>query len=248
MLRRLRHLENWDVRSRDGQDLGKIEDFYFDDERWTVRYVVVRAGNWFVGKSVLLSPMAVDRVEWDKGAIAFALTGDQIKNAPDADLTRPLSRRWEATYSGYYGFPFYWAGPGVWGVGPTPLDVRSQATHPAAPPPAAEEEHLRSAREVEGYHIHAQDGEIGHVEDFLVDDQSWTIRYLLVDTSNWIGGRTVLIAPEFATRIEWAGQQVHVDVSREDVKSSPEYDPGAEIDRAYEERVAQVYRRPVRRT
>jgi hypothetical protein len=101
---------------------------------------------------------------------------------------------------------------------------------------------------VEGYHIHAQDGEIGHVEDFLVDDQSWTIRYLLVDTSNWFGGRTVLIAPEWASRTDWASQQVHVDVTREDVKGSPEYDPGAQIDRVYEDRVAQVFRRPVRRT
>jgi sporulation protein YlmC with PRC-barrel domain len=248
MLRRLRELENWDARSRDGQDLGKIEDFYFDDERWTVRYVVVRAGNWFVGKSVLLSPMAVDRVEWDKGAIAFALTPDQIKSAPEADLTRPLSRQWEATYSGYYGMPYYWAGSGLWGIGPTPLDVRSPPVPPPAPTPTTEEQHLRSVREVEGYHIHAEDGEIGHVEDFLVDDQSWTIRYLLVDTSNWIGGRTVLIAPEWASRIDWAGQKLHVDATREDVKGSPEYDPGAEIDRAYEDRVNQVYRRPVRRT
>ena len=248
MLRRLRDLENWEARSRDGQDLGKIEDFYFDDERWTVRYIVVRTGNWFVGKSVLLSPMAVDRVEWDRGAISFALRPEQIKSAPDADLTRPISRQWEATYSGYYGFPYYWGGAGIWGIGPAPLEARSaaQPVHASAPS-AADGQHLRSVREVAGYHIHAQDGEIGHVEDFLVDDRAWSIRYLLVDTSNWIGGRTVLIAPEWAGRIEWTRQKVHVDVSREAVKDSPEYDPGAGIDRAYEERLAEVYRRPVPR-
>ena len=97
--------------------------------------------------------------------------------------------------------------------------------------------------EVACYDIDAQNGEIGHVEDFLVDDQAWSIRYLLVDTSNWIGGRTVLIAPEWARRIDWARQRVHVDVTREAVKDSPEYDPGAEIDRAYEERLAEVCRR-----
>ena len=247
MLRRLRDLENWDVRSRDGHDLGNVEDFYFDDERWTVRYIVVRTGNWFVGKSVLLSPMAVDRVEWDRGAITFDLMPDQIKSAPDADLTRPISRQWEATYSGYYGFPYYWGGPGVWGIGPTPLQARSAAP-PAPPNPSTTEgQHLRSVHEVAGYHIHAQDGEIGHVEDFLVDDEAWSIRYLLVDTSNWIGGRTVLIAPEWARRIDWSRQKVHVEVTREAVKQSPDYDPGAGIDPAYEERLADVYRRPVPR-
>lgn len=134
------------------------------------------------------------------------------------------------------------------GIGPTPAAARS-AAGPVGPSPALsdDKQHLRSAREVAGYHIHASDGEIGHVEDFLVEDDTRTIRYLLVDTSNWIGGRTVLIAPQWAEHIDWSRHQVRVDVPREAVKNSPEYDPGADIGRAYEERLTDIYRRPARR-
>jgi hypothetical protein len=134
------------------------------------------------------------------------------------------------------------------GIGATPLEARASAEatiHTSGR--SAGDQHLRSAHEVAGYHIHAQDGEIGHVEDFLVSDDTWTIRYLLVDTSKWIGGRTVLLPPELAQRIDWTRQMMHVDVTREFVKESPEYDPGAVIDRTHDERLADFYgRRPVR--
>jgi hypothetical protein len=114
-------------------------------------------------------------------------------------------------------------------------------------PPSEQElleaQHVRSMREVTGYHILATDGEIGHVEDFLVDGASWRIRYLMIDTSNWMGGRTVLLAPEWASRIEWVDQKVHVDVTRAEVEQSPEYDPAADIDGQYEERLAESYKR-----
>lgn len=247
MLRRLRDFETWNVSSRDGDDLGTIQDCYFDDEKWTVRYVVVKTGNWLTGRSFLVSPMSVDRVQWDEAWLQLGLTQEQIKGAPDADLARPVSRQWEANYSSYYGVPYYWYGPSVWGLGPTPYVAR--------PMPQAmsqqrdyspEEQHLRSAREVTGYHIHARDGEIGHVEDFLVDDDSWTIRYVMVDTSNWIGGRTVLFAPEWTNRIDWTAQRMYVDATRDEIKNSPEYHPGAEIDRRYHQQLADIYRRPVR--
>jgi sporulation protein YlmC with PRC-barrel domain len=248
MLRRLRHFEKWDVRSRDGEELGQTEDLYFDDEQWTVRYVVIRTGNWYVRRSVLLSPMSLDRVNDETTSLEFNLTAYQIANAPNAELTLPVSRRWEANYSGYYGFPYYWVGPQVWGVGATPRDIRS-STEPGTQAgfQTDQAQHIRSVHEVAGYHIQAQDGEIGHVGDFLMDDQTWTIRYLLVDTSNWIGGRTVLIAPQWADHIDWARHRVHVDVDREAVKKSPQYDPGADIDRGYEQRLADTYHRPARK-
>jgi len=247
MLRRLRDYESFEVWSRDGRDLGRVEDFFFDEDKWTVRYVVVNAGGWFSGRSVLLSPMTIDRLRWDDGRIEFTLTADQITNAPSADLEHPLSRKWEADYSGYYGIPNYWAGPGLWGMWTTPAEARAAATsverRTAAIP---DTRHLRSMREVTGYHIHAQDGEIGHVEDVLVNDDTWSIRYLMIDTSNWIGGRTVLLAPEWASRIDWTSKQLHVDVTRAEVEASPEYNPAADIDGKYEERLAESFHRPVR--
>lgn len=243
MLRRVRDYENFEVWSRDGQNLGHVDDFYFDEEMWTVRYLVVKTGNWLTGRKVLLSPMSVAQLQWDHARIDFRLTADQIRRAPDANLTEPISRRWEEDYSAYYGMPHYWAGSEIWGMWATPMDVPS-AAEPAEPlTDSREGQHLRSIRDVSGYHIHAVDGEIGHVEDFLVDDRSWRIRYLMIDTSNWIGGRTVLIAPEWASGIDWTKHRVDVDVTREMVKASPEYDPAADIDGKYEERLSESYRR-----
>jgi hypothetical protein len=225
MLRRLRQLENWDVRSNEGDELGKIVDFYFDDERWTVRYVVVGTGSWFAGRSALLSPISLDRVNDDKACLEFNLTSNQIASAPNAEVTLPISRQWEASHCRYYGFPYYWEGPRAWGFGATPLDVRSSIDRSKKSDPLVDAQHIHSANEVAGY----QDGESGHVEDFLVDDQTWTIRYLLVNTRHWIGGRTVLIAPQGAGDINWAHSRVRVDVDRESVKSSPQYEPAADI-------------------
>ena len=193
MLRRLRDYETFEVWSRDGRNLGRVEDFYFDEDRWTVRYIVVKTGDWLTGYSVLLSPMTIDRLRWDDARIDFRLSADQIKSAPS----------------------------------------------PHAPG--------RSVDEVTGYHIHAVDGDIGHIDDFMIDDRSWTIRYLMIDTSNWIGGRTVLVAPEWASRIDWTKKEIYVDVTREDVEQSPEYDPSADIDGRYEERLAESFRRPVKK-
>jgi uncharacterized protein YrrD len=230
VLRRLRDYEGFEVWSREGRDLGRVEDFYFDDDRWAVRYIVVRTGSWFTGRSVLLSPMSIAGLDWDRARIDFKLTEQQITGAPDADLAQPISRRFETEYAGYYGIPHYWGGSDVWGM---------SSSEPELP----EAQHLRSMREVTGYHILATDGEIGHVEDFLVDGASWRIRYLMIDTSNWMGGRTVLLAPEWASRIDWVERKLHVDVTRAEVEQSPEYDPAADIDGKYEERLAESYRR-----
>jgi sporulation protein YlmC with PRC-barrel domain len=247
MLRRLRDLEHWAVLSSNGEDLGTIQDFYFDDERWTVRYVVVKTGRWFTGRAVLLSPMMLDHMQWDQATALFALTREQIESAPDADLAMPVSRRWEAAYAGHYAIPFYWSGTGIWGDWPTPSEARLAVREPVPRPPGIDAEHLRSTRAVCGYHLQAIDGEIGHIDDFLVDDRTWTIRYLLIDTSNWIGGRAVLMPPERTSQIEWLRQLVHVDLTREEVENSREYDPAADVVGVYRIELANTESRPIRR-
>ena len=248
MLRRLRDYETFEVWSRDGRNLGRVEDFYFDEDRWTVRYIVVKTGDWLTGHSVLLSPMTVDRLRWDDARIDFRLSADQIKSAPRADLKRPISGEWEEEYAGYYGIPNYWAGPGAWGLWATPAEVEMLMDKPRVPAGGTRAaRHLRSIDEVTGYHIHATDGEIGHVDDFMIDDRSWTIRYLMIDTSNWIGGRTVLVAPEWASAIDWTKKQIRVEVTRDEVEQSAEYDPSADIDGQYEERLAESFRHSVKK-
>lgn len=244
MLRRLRDCEGWTVHGRDG-DVGTVGDFYFDDERWTVRYLVVRTGGWLTGREVLVSPMSFGSVDWEGARFDVKLTRDQVRDAPPVDTARPVSRRYEIDYAGYYGYPYYWAGSAAWGMAPTPMGVPLAADVARAEEPRTpEESHLRSVHEVTGYHIRALDGDIGHVDDFFTDGESWTIRYLMVDTSNWIGGRSVLVSPAWVRTIDWAQQLVHVDLTREHVHDSPEYVQGMDIDRAYEERLYAHYSRP----
>jgi hypothetical protein len=104
--------------------------------------------------------------------------------------------------------------------------------------------HLRSAGEVRGYHIQGSDDVVGHVEDFILDDETWAVRYLVIDTSNWWFGKKVLVDPRWATRVSWQEQKVHVDLSRQAIKNSPEWDPTALINREYEQRLHDHYRRP----
>jgi hypothetical protein len=114
---------------------------------------------------------------------------------------------------------------------PTPPDLaRANAQLNESDP------HLRSIAAVTGYHINASDGEIGHVEDFLVDDAGWSIRYIKVDTRNWWPGERVLISPRSVREIDWADKLIHLDVSRQEVKDSPSYDPSITVDGAYEEK------------
>ncbi len=104
--------------------------------------------------------------------------------------------------------------------------------------------HLRSTKEVEGYYIRATDGEIGHVEDFVVDDEEWAIRYVVVDTRNWLPGRKVLVSPRWISHLSWPQKEVYVDLTRDETKSAPEWDPDAPLDRQYEMRLHEHYGRP----
>jgi hypothetical protein len=104
--------------------------------------------------------------------------------------------------------------------------------------------HLRSTREVIGYHIRATDGKIGHVEDFIADDESWTIHYMVVDTQTWLRGKRVLIAPAWVSKVDWVEKSVYVNLRKESVKDSPEFDPTKPINREYEVRLYDYYGRP----
>jgi hypothetical protein len=105
------------------------------------------------------------------------------------------------------------------------------------------DERLKSAKDVAGYHIHARDGQIGHVEDFLFDDVTWAIRYLLVDTSNWIGGRAVLVPPSWAGHIDWIRQELVVKLTRQAIRACPPYVEETGVDSAFEDRLESAYRR-----
>jgi hypothetical protein len=220
--------------------IGKVKDFYFDDRQWTVRYLVVDTGNWLSGRRVLISPYALLAAIGSEQRIAINLTKKQIENSPSLNTDKPVSRQFEEAYYGYYEWPGYWSGSDMWD--PNFERVRNERREPTADEKVWDS-HLRSTHEVRGYHLHAADGEIGHVEDFVVDDVTWKIRYLIVDTRNWWPGKKVLISPRWIQRVSWRESEVFVELTRENLKRSPEYTDESLLARDYEVELHRHYHR-----
>ena len=213
------------IRATDG-DLGKVEEFYFDDETWTIRYMIVETGNWLSGRKVLIAPVAFGKPESESRMISVNLTCAQVGSSPNIDTERPICLQHEAELHDHYQWPWRGGYGGTFGTIPLPLPVNEVSLEQEASASGRRDDpHLRSTREVASYHLHATDGEIGHVEDFIVDDENWAIRFLVVDTSNWLPGKKVLLSTQLIKRVEWADSSVHFDVTRESVKNRPEFDP-----------------------
>jgi uncharacterized protein YifN (PemK superfamily) len=249
MLRSLKDLEQYTVSATDG-DVGTVVNFLFDDERWVVRHLVVETGGFWDGRRVLVSPISFRDADWPTHNFRLALTRDKIRNGPSVDVDKPVSRQHEQEYFGYYGYPYYWGYSGLWGAGMYPGLLATTIPAPAPAPAKSGDKaigdiHLRSLNEVCGYHIEGSDESIGHIDDFIVDDETWEVRYLVIDTNNWWFGKKVLVAPRWASRISWVEKTVHVDLSRQAIKDSPEWNPAAGVNRAYEARLYDYYGRPV---
>lgn len=241
MLHQTHDLKGYKLGARDGE-IGKVTEFYFDDRNWTVRYLVADTGDWLVGRRVLLSPYALDPVKKDLEIIPVDLTKSQIENSPSLEMEQPVSRQYEMQYYPYYGWPAYWEGPFAWGASEIPY--RGEATWTQPPPTTGNENpNLRSTSEVAGYSIHAADGELGHVDDFILDDENWMIRYLIVDTRNWWPGKKVLVSTGWIERISWEDSAVFVNLRRDTIKRAPEYNESRLLNREYEARLHEHYDR-----
>lgn len=215
------------VQAEDG-DIGVVDDFYVEPSCWAVRYIVVNTGTWLDNRRVLLSPMSV-RGAWGMSGIPVALTRAQVQDSPPLDLGTPLFRGGETAVLGYYGYPSYWGMDGLWGTFDNPgALVMAPADRPAGdsatPAVDPEDRGLQSTQAITGYHIQASDGEIGHVDDFLISDETWRVRYLRLDTSNWIGGRTVMVRADELQWIDRNAGKLHVGLTRERVKRGPTLD------------------------
>ncbi len=234
MLQGAKDIKNYAVHAVDG-DVGGVGGFYFDDESWSVRYLVAKAGGLLLNRQVLIAPGFLERADPETMILHTNLTKEQVENSPGIEADRPVAAQQELDYYVYYAATPYW-GSG-W---------ETPAFYPGAPetawqdgegPPSTEERgdpHLRSTEEITGYHIEAADGEIGHVEDFVIDDEAWAIRYVAVDTRNWLPAKKVLVSPHWISRISWAGGEVRVDLCRDEIKTAPEWNPNTPIDREYE--------------
>ncbi|MDP3150840.1 MAG: PRC-barrel domain-containing protein [Ignavibacteria bacterium] len=245
MKRSVNSLVGYTIKAKDGE-LGKVSEFYFDDHTWSIRYLVVETGNWLNERKVLIPHSALGRTDWESQTFQVNLTMEQIRNSPDFETQKTVSRQHEIELYTHYGLPVYWDSvfnDGFVGMGPyIPIlvtePVKEEKKSAKNPP---DDPHLRSTNSVEGYFIHANDGEIGHVEDYIVDDEKWNIRYMIVDTTNWLPGRKVLILPRWIKRIDWAESKVYVNLSLESIKNSPEFDPSQPVDKIAERELFDHY-------
>jgi hypothetical protein len=210
MLRSTADLAELVIHATDG-NMGSLADIYFDDIHWHVRYFVVDTGRWLPGRLVLISPASVASADATGRQLNVTLTKLQVEQSPGIETHETVSRQHELHMSKYYGWPVYWPAEG--------------ALAPDSDQPQPGDANLRGAAEVRGYHVHAQDGDLGHVADFLIDETTWDVRYLVVDTGKWLPGKKVLVDPRAADRIDWAKSTVHVHLTKDQIKNLPTYDP-----------------------
>lgn len=197
MLRSLNSLIGSAIHAEDG-DLGHVHDFLFDDRGWTVRYLVVETGSWFSSKQVLIAPAAAGQPDWEKRALPVSLTMDQIRNSPDVDTASPVSRQQEIAVAEYYGWPAYWSmEPPLVPVFATPQTAVME-----------EDPHLYSSKDIISYQVKAADGELGQIDDLIMEDSTWYLRYVVARTGSWMSGQKVLLSTRWVDSISWADRQV----------------------------------------
>jgi len=237
--RRIKDVEGMTIAATAG-DIGKVVDCFFDDDSWTVRHFVVDTGGWLRGRRVLLFPAAVREIDIEHRRLLTTLSREKVEHSPDVDTDRPVSRQQEIGLHQYYGYPYYWTGPYRWGYTPTPwaAAIAGIPFTPVAPPRERRDDpHLRSARAVTGYGIHATDGDVGHLVDFLMEDE-------IVDPRRFWPARHVLIAVDWITWVAWGERRVHVNATRDELRHAPPYDPSAVIDRDWERAFFRAHGRP----
>lgn len=271
MLHKAHTLIGTKIHATDGE-MGHIEDFYFDDAKWMVRYMIVRTGSWFSGKRVMLAPSTIRDVIWEKHSIFVNLSQEQITKSPDLNMEMPVTREQEIELVQQLNYPDFWSGtPGpiddaISTMGFAATGVAVMGTGPAGSPPEVPDEiasdiystdisnssmlgpdssntaegeveasvtraaqagamgvQLHEVKRLTGFHVVGNDEPVGKVSDFMIDDESWQIPSLLVDTTAWWPGGEVLVATDLITGITPSHSQVHINATRDQVKGSPEY-------------------------
>jgi hypothetical protein len=236
-------LRGYAINASDGE-IGSVADLLFDDTTWKVRWLVVDTASWLTGRKVLLHPSAISKADYEQRVVSVSLTKAQVKDSPVILLDQPVSEQMQNDLFDYYGWDPLWGGSRLeCGTTGSPLatthnlDVALRKAKSFETHLAAQDPHLRSMVAVTGYHCHASDGTIGHVENVLFDDAVWDIRYLIIDTRNWWPGQHVLLSPEAVTQISWSDSEFQLNVSRAQVKASPPWDALSVVDQTYEKQL-----------
>jgi hypothetical protein len=216
MLNALSALRGCAIESHDGP-LGSVKDFLFDDRSWKLRWLLVETGNWLAERNVLLHPSVVAQIDHVPREISVNLTRAQVEYSPAIERNRPVSQQTERRLYTYYNWEPTWSGGSYFDTGALPLPVEESQDNAIGDP------HLRSTQAITDYGLHATDGHIGYIEDFLLDDTDWGLRYLVVDTRTWWPGKHVLLSPYAITEVDWPSHQISVDVTRNQVRCGPKW-------------------------
>lgn len=256
MLHSLEHLRKYSLVNAEIQErTGSISDVLLDDHDFVARYLVVDTGDWLPGRKVLVAPEAISGADWQANRLFTDLTKKQIEQSPPLSTDAPVSQAYRRDLALYYGWSAYTAyHPVVGGYGPIGVagsppineaqDNEASATDAHLAEDSSETPSLRSIREITGYDIHGTDEGVGHLEDMIVDTSGWAIRYLVVDTVNWLPfTKKVLIPTPLLRDISFADRRVSVDLTKEQIKDSPEFDPTVPINTAHEFELFDCYGR-----
>ncbi|MEK7393306.1 MAG: PRC-barrel domain-containing protein [Fibrobacterota bacterium] len=242
MLSKANTLKGYALNGLDGE-LGTVEEFHFDDLHWTIRYLVAETGDWLADRKVMISPYALNFVDNDRRSVSVDLTWKQIEESPRLEGNDPVTREFEESYHAHFGWPGYWDGPYAWGALPYLLMQAGKKAYTALSPKQPKDPHLRSTSDMTGVVIHALDGEIGRIVDFIIDDNSWSIRYMIVDSGPWWHGKRILISPRWLERLDWNGSKAFLKFSRDTIRSAPEYVEVPLVSREYENSLHNHYLR-----
>jgi sporulation protein YlmC with PRC-barrel domain len=251
MLRSIKDLQGFNIQATDGE-IGELSEIYFDDHEWIVRYLVIDIGAWLPEQKVLISSGVTIFRNGPPDILRVNLSKDQVEKNIDLAKEKPISyyQAEDMLDEETHQPPLYRLGGGLLGEDGIGLyseaileNIRTSA-QPASTKSDKSDPHLRSSQEVFGYYIQARDGDIGHVEDFIIEDKNWTIQYMVVDTQNWIPGKKVLVAPTWIEQVDWDEAKVLVDLKEETIRNSPEYDPSSQLNRQYETDLHDHYERP----
>lgn len=257
MLHKITDLKSYSLQATDGE-IGSISDLYFDQESWVALYLVVDVGSWWESNEVLLVPEVIESVDAESQTLMVNITREQVRNSPDVTSDMPLSREKETLLHRHYGWQPYWTGPVAGVPGLTSPTLRAPVADTAVPADELEtpknvdeprtlineENTMRSAAEIVGYSLKAVDGNVGDVEDFIIDDSFWVMRYIIVNTGTWLSGKSVLLAPGWIEAIDWLASRVSVDLTQQSIEHSPQYDPDVAVSRTYEKRLYEHYQKP----
>jgi hypothetical protein len=253
MMRSVDEMIGYTLDATDGE-FGSCQDLLFDDQMWTIRHITANTGLFKMGRMVLISPLMIDRPDRETRNIYLSVSKETLENCPAPKAHEPVSREHEKRIYDHFRYPYYWAGTSLWGMTNHPVipEITEEALRRAAQEETEKIEkrnHLRSFKEVKGYHIKAKDGSIGHVQDFIIDDVTWALRYVVVDTRNWLpGGKKVMLSLNWVWSVNWTERTLEMDLTRDEIENGPKFDPEAPINVAYETKLYDYYGRPFNRT